>query len=236
MINDAENKITVKGLAEKYSYNYPVPDDIQDLMMSRMGPVYKKVLKKVGHYSILSGIALTLYFFIKKTGIAAFVFKTIVATVVISSITFGGYKTYKYIIRPATITQNITVKKNEAVLPISTVPERSAVQYVMVINPSISGTLDKETVQKAARLISEEISKIKGSRFASVMTGTSVKTKYSMNLSMERMDEVIVMHVKIIDRQSSEIRYSENESIDSIDRLDTACRKTASAIVKSLDQ
>ena len=100
----------VEKLMQKYKFKEPIPEEVRHHIIHSRKRILKRVLKTLGVLTLTYSLFLSIYFILKKFGIAKVLLSLFVAT----SVTTGTYVTIKYVatknkIQP--IALHITPKK-----------------------------------------------------------------------------------------------------------------------------
>lgn len=93
-MNRTDNKTQLlEQLLDRYKFTRPVPEDVREEILSSKKKNLVRVLKTVGAFSVAYGALLSVYFAIKKLGVAIPVAKFIISGITVAAVCYGGYYT-----------------------------------------------------------------------------------------------------------------------------------------------
>ena len=231
------NTISMQGLLQKYKLDEPLPEKIQKDILKNKNRNYKKILKSAGKYSFLTGLFASIYFFIKKFGVSITTAKSIISITAVVGISTGAYFTAPYVAEQFK-TEDISISLTEKIDAPGKKPFilKAPDPVTIGIMPFIGTGVDKEILNRAANVIAGELSRKRGKGYAGNF-GTVAKNnaRYSMFGSIEKVDEMVLLTVKIVDIKTSKMLHMSDEKLGSIDELDSACKRIALEISEKVE-
>lgn len=138
-MNQANEIQNFKLALDKYKLTNPIPEEIQQFSIASKKRVFVRIMKTLGKYTLLSGLTLSLYFFIKKIGLSTLASKLLVFVTISASVTTATYYSVKYIKK-----HTETVKPVEIVIAPSAIKHKSRKNWTTF---SIKGTLSDKTTK-----------------------------------------------------------------------------------------
>lgn len=238
-----KTKIDIKGfesLLRKYKFDDPVPRSMQERMIYAKKDIFIRVLKTIGKYTALAGLIQFFYFFLKKIGINIFTAKILMSIMTIASVSgavYIGIKNHnisREIAKPYVIEAAPEKSSEIAKAPVSQ-KEAEKTNYRLGILPFESAGVDREKAERLTTALSKGLAGVKGSAYAKVFTGAVKGTRYSLFGSLENIDNVYVLTIKVVDLKTSSIVMLAKKSAGSVEELEKECGSLAGGIISKIE-
>lgn len=222
------------SLLDKYKFS-----KVQDYGLSVKPKIFKKVSKVVGIFHIFSGFFISIYFLFKKLGISLTLTKIILSSVAAISLAYGGYNiVIKLSEQKIDKNQDIAIeidnlfdinKKNKK--------EISKVEnYNLGIKPFTSNNVDDKIIKTIQKNILLEVSRIKGRNFTNFISKKHTgKYKYYLVGHVDKVGDTNTIIVKVIESETSSIKFITREKFKSIDELEIASKAISQNLVKEIE-
>ncbi|MFC1670665.1 hypothetical protein ACFL20_09750 [Spirochaetota bacterium] len=252
MTQGESNTVDLKELLSRYELQSPVPVDFQEYISSEMGSMFKRILKRAGQYSLVYGIFIALYFFLKKYGIKFTLTRLIVSLVTTAAIVTGSFYVYIKVIDEKTVdtteTMDLKIKKGLTKTGDKTLPKIKSIEkksdkktggiitYTVGIEPFISSSLDKKTLKSISSRLKSEFVRMRGLQYSkAVRKGYKKNIKYTLLGSAEKMGDTVIIFAKVIDTKNSAILFATKEKALSIKDINKACSKISRRVVSKIE-
>ncbi len=224
----------MKELLHKYRLDHPVAPDSQKRMMAHMGPMYRRILKRTGRHSLITGIVLWIYFLLRRYGIVITTGKAIIVTIVLLVFSLGGILAFFMLQhRP-----DSAVNRKGGVVDIRVDRDSAPVQpprpvYALAIEPFTGEGVDRGVRTAAMKAIAGQLGALRGGSFSTIVWNRNTEgMKYRMTGSVEKSGDEMFLFVKVVDLRTSSIVYVAKEKADSLDGIPDACRRVSQGVAE----
>ena len=232
----------MKSLLDKYKLDQPIPQNIQDRMISKKNYIYQKTLKSMGKVSFFSSMMISIYFSLKKIGISITLAKIILITTAVASAVTGSYITINHIInnKDQIINENRTKEKSIIIQKNKTetnlIEKRS--HYPISVYRFTSTSIKKnKTLNEITSSIISKLRNNKGKNYVNLFTNKNKFTSdYNVFGTMEQVENKIIVTVKIVDTKTSSMVYITQEETESGEEISKISSKLSNNIINKLSE
>lgn len=244
MRRDSTDIKGLENLLNKYRFTDPVSPDIQKRMIRSKKEIFVRVLKTVGRFSAVIGIFQSLYFLLKKLGINIFTAKFILYVATAGIISGGAYTAVKYLDDGTAPDKKIEMIDGGRALP--SVPEIQKVKvtrksapvknYTLGITEFSGESAGPDAAERLSTALTGRLSALKGDSYAGLFSGGGAKgVRYSLFGSVEYLNGKYILHIKVVDLETSSIVLLEKMDADSVEKLEKKLGPLADKIIKKLE-
>lgn len=254
-MKDPDKNITVlEDMMEKLYLTQPISSNVKKYIESSEKEQYKKILKIVGQWGIVSAIITEIYYFFKKFGLS-FTANKFISFILISVVGTASYLSIKYILNQMAeeeqksnqkikiiekkVIPDSQIKLKRKNPPLSPFNERGR-KGGLIKNNKIeirnftSASVDDQLLNQFTKSLIKSFGKISKNRVASSNIATSKYTKHIVLGNIEDMGEYKKIFIKVIDTGTSEIIYTTFKEIDGKENLDLVSKKIAIEILRKI--
>jgi len=237
------------SILDEYKFVREVPSEVSSLCLDRKSDLYKKILKTLGIYSLISA-AVTVIFFIIKKSIPAFlsVSKVIIVATTVTAVSTGAYVVTKVIRAPET-------SPAKEVLFVEEVPSKAGVdnsvtseikkpfpkagapvkKYTLGIIPFSSTTMSTGELNEINGTVKGAMTMSRGKNFSGMIDGSNNKNvAYTMFGEIERLGSGYSLMIKVVNIETSQIEYIKRAKAATLDAVKEQCRRASADIAKKI--
>jgi hypothetical protein len=236
-------------LYEKYKLSDKLPLDAKKAMLDSKKRTFIKILKREGKYSLFMFFVVSIFFWVKRVGITLSIAKSAIVVitafitfaVVISTSSFYAYNHFKQPIKQIEqIKEERLTDKGDTKLEqkVSTPKKEKSeiINYQINVVPFEFEAIDSKVAQSITQKIVRELQKQKGKNAANIIDRAKKKITTDKLLlgSIVKIDETILITVKIMDTRSSKVLLYINEEAKSDLQVNAVCKRIAVKVAKKL--
>jgi hypothetical protein len=212
---------SMKRLFDKYGVSSPLPEDIQLHALKVKKKNFIAILKKLGIFSPLYGLIVTLYLFLKEIGIGFTLVQSagaffIASSITAAAITTGGYIIIKNVlVKPPHQEEKREQKVNAPDAPVKTEEEAAIRKYaryrhVIQFYGLENNGADNPLVMQLSDIIRNEIIKLKG-RDSITIIPSKAGSRTLLTGSVEKLEGRYLLSMRLTDRRSQRIIFAATE-------------------------
>ncbi len=236
--------ITMQDLLRKYEMTEPVPQNVQEDMLKRKAGLFKKIIGTAGGISILYGLRLSLYFWIKKSGIGFAITKIFISCVAAALIGTGVYVAIRPVhpekkstpaIETAAATQARTTGEQARQLDHQSA-NGGCFGCTVGIYPAKSGSVkDPLILSRLSKNIGAAIREARGEKFVAYLpAGAHPNMPYGLYTSIESLEGIILVTAKVVEVKTLNVVTILDERITSFQEIDAAGARIGRKIAESI--
>ncbi|HOT44182.1 MAG TPA: hypothetical protein PLM53_06050 [Spirochaetota bacterium] len=212
----------MRRVFDRYRVSSPLSGDVQRRAMRMKRKNLVSVMKKLGIYSPLYGMILSLYFFLKKLGIGLSIMQSAVlfftaSAVVVSSVAAGGYllvgnvvvkspSVYEEHEKKAAPAAEPDAKSGDVTGGNSSIAYRYRLQFYGLENNGADGTL----VAQVSDAMRSEIIRLKG-RDRIAVSAVPDRAGLVLTGSVEKLDRQYLFSIRLTERRTRRIIFAASE-------------------------
>lgn len=212
-----------------------VSDEFKLFQKKRKKAIYKRILIRLGIYSFISGIGVSIFFGVKKISVIIGT-KALIATVAVA-VSASSVIIYQIIEKPATVAVKIiTESRQETAAPAAAEKiETKIVHFTLGLQPFRTESADPETVSRTNRYMLQSFKNLKKGSYAEQLGKIGEEqVSYIVNQSIEKTGNKYYIQIKIIDKNTSAIIYASKGTADSENSIQAACDDLARQVVSAV--
>jgi hypothetical protein len=214
-------------------FDEAVSDEFKRFQKKRKKALYKRILVRLGKYSFYTGLAVSLFFGIKKIS-AVIGTKILVGSFLIAA-SASSVIIYTIVEKSDTpVVLNETDTIAEIIAP-SPKKETKITHYTLGMQSFKTGSVDSETVEKVNRYMLQAMNSAKDDRYAANLSEIGEeKATYIVNQSIEKVNNSYYIQIKIIDKNTSAIMFASKGTAESENNLQETCNNIARQVISAV--
>jgi hypothetical protein len=209
-----------------------VSDEFKLFQKKRKKAMYKNILIRLGKYTFINGIAVSIFFWMKK--VSVFIGSKLLITTIIVTVSTSSAILFKMIEKPITVpVQNIhdNTLKIDAPTPAKAVKPKIEL-YTLGLQSFKTESVDADTVGKVNLYMLQSLKNARNDGYAVFLDETGEKkTAYIVNQSIEKLSNIYYIQIKIIDKNTSAIILAVKGTAESENKLKILCDDLAQQVV-----
>jgi len=212
-----------------------VSDEFKLFQKRRKKAIYKRVLIRLGIYSVAAGIAISIFFWMKK--LSALIGSKLLITTIFVAVSASSVIIYKMIEKPVKVAMH-QVSESKAEIITSSAPKETRAKidhYTLGLQSFKTGSADSETVEKVNHYMLQSMRNAGSKRYAAFLDDIGEENAtYIVNQSIEKLNNIYYIQIKIIDKNTSAIMFASKGTAESENKLQDLCDDLARQVVTAV--
>jgi hypothetical protein len=211
-----------------------VSDEFKRFQKRRKQALYKRILVRLGIYSFVTGMLVSLFFIMKKSS-ALIGMKFFITSVFIAA-SATSLVVYKVMEKPTGVILQETVDVQQDIAPVPVQKEPAAIShFTLGLQAFRTESVDASTLNLVNRYMLQSLKSVRGGSYAALLPDVGEeKVNYIVNQTIEKMDESYYIQVKIIDKNTSAIILAVKGTADSEQKLKDLCDTIARQVISAV--
>jgi hypothetical protein len=212
-----------------------VSDEFKHFQKKRKKAIYKRLLIRLGIYSFVNGVVISIFFWTKK--LSVIIGSKLLVTTVIVAVATSSVIIYKMVEKPVKVVIQ-HVSDSTTTIPASSAPKvikATIDHYTLALQSFKTGSVDSATLGKANQYMLQSMKKAKNDSYAAFLDDIGEeKAAYIVNQSIEKLDNIYYIQIKIIDKNTSAIMFASKGTAESENKLQDLCDDLARQVVSAV--
>jgi hypothetical protein len=219
----------MKRLFDKYGISRPLSREIQVRALNAKKRNFTAILKKLGIFTPLYGLIVSVYFFMKEVGIGLTLVQSaglffIASSITTAAITTGGYVIIKNaLVKPPRQEEKQEQKVNDRQAPLKLDEEAAVRKYgryshVVQFYGLENNGAENPIVAQVSDIIKNEIIRLKGRGKIAVIPSTP-GSRTLLTGSVEKLGGKYLLTLRLTDRRTQRIIFAASESAATVELL-----------------